>query len=454
MDHHMLGTFRGGKERKMRYRIGLSILLMGVLFSGIASAAGEEEKSLRERVRALEERLGKLDRVEVIKKVTESVCPDGEVYDTLPPGGRCPDGTIPEERATFRKIPFSRRESISERIEAAILEAESKKVAVGGSARGIVQQILHGRESDHLFSTGSVDLFFLSRPMVFSTFFLDLEATGGGGPDETVASRSRLNADAETLGVGVTDQVKVREAWLYFKLLSERLRIVGGKLDLTNYFDRNAVANDETTRFLNTAFVNNPLLKQPPNGPGLALLFESRGEFTAGAAIQSSNNSASAISEKVYAVAELGLRTHLFFSKTGNVRLWGRTGRLPESLETKTWGAGVSVDQQVTPRVTLFARAGIGRTEREREAAHAWSTGFALLSPLRAWIRDRMGVAFSRQAEPGGSENIAEGYYHHFVSDRLAVAFDLQWLFSGIHSATGQRQRHVVVPGIRTTIGF
>src|SRR5579884_3906926 len=162
-------------------------------------------------------------------------------------------------------------------IGAALEEAEAKRVAVGGSARGILQQVFSSKDSDALFADGFVDLFFLSRPMTLSTFFVDLESIGGAGPDEMLESRSRVNADAETLRV--TDDIKVREASLFLKVWDDRLRIVGGKTDLTNYFDRNAIANDETSQFLNTALVNNPLRRQPPNGPGLVVQYQTGGEI-------------------------------------------------------------------------------------------------------------------------------------------------------------------------------
>ncbi|WP_168063543.1 carbohydrate porin [Candidatus Manganitrophus noduliformans] len=408
--------------------------------------------SLSERVKALEERLDRLDRVETIKKVEEYLCPDGEIHDTPPPGGRCPDGTIPEGRMTFRKLPFSRRESLDERIAAALEEAEAKRVAVGGSARGILQQVLNSKENDKLFSTGAVDLFFLSRPTVFSTFFVDLESIGGAGPDEVLGSLSRLNADAETLGV--TDDVKVREVWLHFKLLDDRLRIVGGKIDLTNYFDRNAVANDETSQFLNTALVNNPLLRQPPNGPGLAIQYDTGGEMGVALGIQSPNDTASTITEKVYAVVEIDYHSHLLFAREGNYRLWGRVGRVSEALEKKTWGVGFSLDQQITVRLTLFARAGIGRTEGENQKAYAWSAGFQTPSPFKASTRDQVGVAFSREVEADQSENIAEGYYHHILTDRLWVSLDLQWLISGTNGMTGDENENIFIPGVRTTVNF
>jgi|SRR5579884_191609 len=442
----------------MKGWIGTLVLCIGMgLATSWAQEPDPEEMDesrgrLSERVKALEERFDKLDRVEAIKKVEEYLCPDGEIYDAPPPGGRCPDSSIPEGRVTFRKIPFSRRESLGEMIGAALEEAEAKRVAVGGSARGILQQVLNSKESDALFAEGSVDLFFLSRPMTLSTFFVDLESIGGAGPDEMLGSRSRVNADAETLGV--TEDVKVREAWLFFKLLEDRLRIVGGKIDLTNYFDRNAVANDETGQFLNTALVNNPLLRQPPNGPGLAVQYQTGGEIGISVGIQSPNDAAATLTEKIYGIVELDYHSHLLFAREGNFRLWGRVGRVSDELEKKTWGGGFSVDQQITARLTLFARAGIGRTEGEDQNAYAWSTGFQIPSPFKASTKDRAGVAFSRQVETAGSESIAEGYYHHVFADRVWVSLDLQWLISGRNGVTGEENENIFIPGMRTTVNF
>lgn len=434
-----------------------------VLFVGLISSrqalAQEGQKDnkgalLGERVRTLEERLDKLDRVEAIKEVREYICPGGEIYDSLPPGGKCPDGSLPEERATFKKIAFSRRESLSEKIEEAIAEAETKRVAVGGSARGIIQQLLNSKRDDKLFGEGALDLFFLARPMVSTVFFADLEAIGGSGPDEVVGSLSRLNTDAETFGVGVTDQVKVREAWLHMSLLGDQVKVVAGKIDLTNYFDRNGVANDETAKFLNTALVNNPLLAQPANGPGLAVRYEPGKEFGAGIGIQSPNNSGSTIAEKVYAIFEIDYHTHLLYAREGNYRLWGRIGRDADDLDQKSWGVGISLDQQMSSNITAFARAGIGRTEDEGRNAHALSTGLEIVSPFKALIKDRAGLAFSRQIGVDGSESIGEGYYNHFLTDSIAVSFDLQWLFSGKNQITGEKNENLVVPGFRTTVNF
>ena len=246
----------------------------------------------------------------------------------------------------------------------------------------------------------------------------------------------------------------MREAWLYFKLLDDRLRVVGGKIDLTNYFDRNAVANDETGQFLNTALVNNPLLRQPANGPGAAIQYDTQGAIGMALGVQSSNNDASTLTEKVYAVAEIDYHNSLFLSRQGNYRLWGRVARLPEALDRKTWGAGFSLDQQVTAQLAFFARAGVGRTEGEAQIAYAWSTGVQMLSPFAESIRDRAGLAFSRQVERQRLESIAEGYYRHVLTDRLWISFDLQWLLSGTNNIAGKESENIFIPGVRTTVNF
>lgn len=68
-------------------------------------------------------------------------------------------------------------------------ESEAKKIAVAGSAHGILQQVLNAREGQNqLFGSGAVDLTSLSRPMARTTFFADLEALGGAGPDRKLGS--------------------------------------------------------------------------------------------------------------------------------------------------------------------------------------------------------------------------------------------------------------------------
>ena len=72
-------------------------------------------------------------------------------------------------------------------------------------------------------------------------------ATGGA---ESVASLACLSAR-----LVAQNELNLREAWLRTELFQQRLALTVGRLDLTNYFDQNAFANDETKMGGETAAV-------------------------------------------------------------------------------------------------------------------------------------------------------------------------------------------------------
>ena len=74
----------------------LPLLGLTLMADAVYAADSPETQRLQERIRVLEERLDRLDRVDVIKKTVEYVCPGGEIFDQAPPGGRCPDGSRPQ----------------------------------------------------------------------------------------------------------------------------------------------------------------------------------------------------------------------------------------------------------------------------------------------------------------------------------------------------------------------
>jgi hypothetical protein len=418
----------------------------------VRAADTADMQRVLERLTALEERLNRLDQVEVIKKTVEYVCPGGEILDQPPPGGRCPDGRPPQVRDTIRTSSVLRRESIAEKIEAAIADAEARKVAVGGSARGTLQQVLNAPDDgdNKLFGQGAVDLTLLFQPMVQTTLFIDVEAIGGAGPDQVLGSLSRLNADAET--VDQDEKLTLREAWLGLRLVDDRLELFAGKIDLTNYFDRNAFANDETSQFLNTALVNNPMLKQPANGPGLAVRWDAGRDLGFSLGGQATNDLDDDLWEGPYVIAEIDYHSARLLS--GNYRLWAHVSTLPEDRDRLTWGMGVSLDQLLTPQLGVFGRAGFSHNEGEDRISYAASTGIQLTSLLGDRPRDRLGVGYTFQREAAGDEHLVETYYNLFLTDYLSVIGNVQWLIFGPNQETGKKNRHVVIPGIRTVVGF
>src|SRR5207245_6310907 len=126
------------------------------------------------------------------------------------------------------------------------------------------------RAKDDVFGFGAFDLVLIGRPTPNVTLLADVEAIVGPGPDAALGSLSRVNQDAERLAGGDT-RVFLREAWIRLQSADASIRFNVGKLDVQHYFDRNFFAEDETRQFLSAALSGNPMLAQPPNGPGTSL---------------------------------------------------------------------------------------------------------------------------------------------------------------------------------------
>lgn len=409
-------------------------------------------QQLQERIRVLEERLEKLDRTEVIKKTVEYVCPSGEILEQIPPSGVCPDGRQPKTRETLRKSTVLRRESISEKVDAAIQDTESKKVAVGGSVRGTAQQVLNADEGQNkLFGQGAIDLTLLFKPMARTTLFVDFLAIGGPGPDSELGSLSRVNADAETLD-DQDEKLAVREAWLGLRMANDRLDLYLGKLDLTNTFDRNAFANDETSQFLNAALGNNPMLKQPANRAGIVAQWDANRDLGFSLGVQAIHDFGDDLLDGPYVIGEIDYHSARLLG--GTYRLWARVNTRLEDDDKVSWGMGVSLDQLLTQKLGVFARAGFSRTEGESQTAYAVSTGLHLASPFGERPKDHLGVGYTFQQEIEDYEHLAEAYYNLFLTDYLSVIGNIQWLFYGPNQETGKKNRNVIIPGLRTVVGF
>jgi len=430
----------------------MPLLGLTVMADMVCAADPPETQRLQERIRVLEERLDKLERIEVIKKTVEYLCPGGEILDQAPPGGRCPDGSRPQIRDTVQKLSLSRREPISEKIDAAIQDADAKKVAVNGSARGILQQVANAEDGQNqLFGEGAVDLTLLYHPMVRTTLFIDLEAIGGPGPDKKLGSLSRVNADAETLG-GQDEKLTVRESWLLLRFVNDRLDFLIGKLDLTNYFDRNAFANDETTQFLNQALKNNPMLIPPLNGAGVALRWDAGRDLGFSLGGQTTHDLNKDLLSEPFMIGEIDYHSTRLIE--GNYRLWVRVSSLSTDHERKMYGGGVSIDQLLTPQFGVFVRAGVNQIESISRTFYAASAGLRWTGPLWNRPRDRLGVGYSFQRDVPGDEQVAEVYYNLFLTDSLSVIGNVEWLIHGPNQVTGRTNNNVVIPGIRAAVVF
>src|SRR5207237_2253201 len=156
----------------------------------------------------------------------------------------------------------------------------------------------------HAYQLSSADLFFTARIAQHTVFFADVVGLSGPPPDLETGGLTLLNGF--TARLVRQNELNLREAWLRTEVFSQKLSLVAGRLDLTNYFDHNAAANDETRQFLSDALVNNPALNLAVNGSGLAAIYDPKNGFTFKLGLQQSKTEATNLSQSLYSLAEGG----------------------------------------------------------------------------------------------------------------------------------------------------
>jgi len=340
--------------------------------------------------------------------------------------------------------------------------ALTKNISLSGGLVGVVQGSLGNKPKEHADVVGRGDLVFNYKVGENTIAVIDVEATGGNGIDGQIGNFSVLNGVAGS----TDDRVRFREAWVEHAAFNDRLIVTAGKIDLTNYFDANAVANDENSQFLGGAFVNSAVLGAPGNGPGIRLQAKLAEPLVLGLGYGSGDTDSDDFIDHGFGIVELGYR-HKFGELEGNFRAYGTLDGSPIEIDTadpenpqvvsnklrqkNAFGFGFSIDQQITDKLTLFGRYG----ERDRDvytSRRAWSVGgqYAGLIPGRK--DDVFGFAYGQiEAAADSQEKLMETYYKFQISDQIAVSPVAQYLVNpaGIGSAD-----KVVVLALRSQISF
>jgi hypothetical protein len=302
----------------------------------------------------------------------------------------------------------------------------------------------------------------------------------GDGLARTLPAFSGPNASAFSVNGDAT--VLLGQAWYQldvplplggFKPQSrETLTFNFGKMDPFLFFDQNSIADDETTRFLNTAFVHNPLLDVGGDvgvddfgfTPGLRLAYrnETSKPLTWGASLGvfgAGNGAAFTDSfDKPFVIAQIETAQKFFGGLNGNYRfyIWQNgqavayTNEADSSTE-KHAGWGLSLDQRVGDATTLFARYGQqaqGKVRFDRAVTLGAEFGG------NYWDRgaDAIGVAFGelRTSDdfrndaptldadgdstpdfgyaPGRTERIAELYYRLRINPQFEISPHFQFV--------------------------
>jgi high affinity Mn2+ porin len=275
----------------------------------------------------------------------------------------------------------------------------------------------------------------------------------------------------------------------------QKLSFNFGKMDPFLFFDQNSIADDETTRFLNTAFVHNPLLDAGGDvgvdgfgfTPGLRLAYRnetgkpltwgaSLGVFGAGGGAQFSNSF-----EKPFVIAQLETAQKLFGGLDGNYRAyaWRNNQTSPyaneaDSATEKHAGWGVSFDQRIGDATTLFARHGQqtrGKVRFDRavtvgaefggsywnRGADAIGVAYGELRTSNAFRNDAPALDADGDLSPdfgytpGRAEQVAELYYRIRINARFEISPDFQLIRN---PAANNTAANVKVLGLRAQATF
>jgi len=432
--------------------------LPGAVPAVATPGATETTQELLDRIKTLEQRLSELEAGTVLSE-PETRVRRVEVY--VDENGNQTDQPVPgaKPQVTYQRERVYRRQTISEKIDEALSGAEEHHVRVGVSAaitpQFAVQTTGSQTEADgHAYQLASADVFFTAGIAQHTLFYADIVGLSGTPPDLEISGLTLLNGYSARLVR--QNEIGLREAWLRTELFSQRLALTAGRLDLTNFFDRNAAANDETTQFLSDALVNNPVLGLATNGSGTAAVFDPKNGLNFKAGFQQSNPDATNLNDSIYALAEVGYLMTPFGLGEGNYRLWYRATNASDRTST-AWG--VSVDQKIAPPVTLFARYGDGKVPSgaEGETAfsagqHFWSGGVSFRQGLIFNPSDSWGVGYAQtRLDVGDKEHLVEGYYAFQVSEKLKLSFHLT---HSLQVPEGAERTGLLVPGVRLQASF
>ncbi|MSO30203.1 MAG: hypothetical protein EXQ48_04555 [Acidobacteria bacterium] len=435
-----------GVEVAMDRTLELNIAMNAAAAS---QASDADRQTLLEKIATLEQRITDLESNTVlsepetrVRRVEVFVDATGGEHDEPAPGAT--------PAITYRRERVYRRQTISEKIEEALGDAASRSVTVGVDAAMGTQFAGRTRGSlaanKRAYALASADLFFTAGLAQNTVFFADIVGLSGAPPDAEIPTLTLLNG--YTARLVRQNELNLREAWLRTELFGQRLALTAGRLDLTNYFDANALANDESTQFISDALVNNQMLGLASNGTGVAAEFDAKTGFRFKFGFQQSRTEATNLSDSMYTLSEVGYTFTPFALPEGSYRVWFRTDNTAAAEIRK--GVGISVDQKLTSVVGLFGRYGTQELDFGRDKFYSAGIGFQnglIFSPQDAW-----GVGYAQmERESGEREKLAEGYYNFHLTEKLRLSFHLTHVLDApeIGSTFGY-----LLPGVRLQAAF
>ena len=315
------------------------------------------------------------------------------------------------------------------------------QIQLQGGLTVVASSLSASDDNEGIDGTMSVDLELTVATSKSGKAYVLLEAGGGSGIDAKAPTFSGFNDDADD-----DHNVRATEVW-YEHVFGERVRLRGGKVDLSTDFDTNEVANSETDQFLSTGFVNNLAVEFPDdNGLGMMLWIAPHDLIDIGFGFADTDADWDNIFGTHFSIVELGFKPRVF-ERQGNYRVYGWHNskdheRLTDAgiTDDANYGFGISADQEIAEGVTLFARYG-HQQGSVVPVEHAWSAGLQLEGVIGRRPDDAIGLAYGKaivgddwktvnpeNLADFGNEHHLEFYYSVKINRFLSLSPNLQWV--------------------------
>lgn len=412
--------------------INLSIAFGQVNDNDKSGSEINQSDSLKIVVDSLGQRMDDLEKQIQDKNELDSLLNNLEVVEDT--------SIIPEDQRSKRKQLDALLQLISER---------PGQLFFNGQVNTILQGNL---PEDNQFSTatGSFNLFASVSFENDIILFIDLEAIGGDGPDEFTNTITSLNGDAgSTQSDEGLDQVFVNEAWTEFLFLDDIFTVTAGKIDITNYFDNNAIANDENSQFISSSLINNSAFAVPSNSPGFRIRTTLLKRFYIQFAMAKVENSGSNIFSNIYKIGGFGFKLFPFSDYTAEFHLFG----YQYPLTTNQFGFGISMSQKIAGRFSIFGRYGSNNNQLTEfyPVKNAWSAG-AQFNENLIGEPSIIGIGFDSTKPSDDSlknEKLTELYVRQLINTWISISAHYQYIWD----CAGEQSKYSIL-GLRVNFTF
>lgn len=323
-------------------------------------------------------------------------------------------------------------------------------------------------------------------------FFTHLRLGQGKGVGLRPSYTSTPNTLAFEKAEGPDDSFAIlAQAWYQLKMplgeyarkedAREHLFITVGKIDPFVFFDQNAIADDESAKFMNNVFVHNPLLDSGGDigadahgfQPGAIVKYENGREkggewaLSLGAFASDSGANFSGSNRASFVIGQIERNTRFnYLPGTWRLYAWlNSRAQNYDGMERRNTGWGLSVDQKVLDDLTLFGRYGRHTSGRVR-FDRALTLGAELDGTRWGRAADSVGLAFGDLKtsgdyhayslavsgyQAGGSEKQSELYYRFKLNAAIELSPNFQWIRKPGGDGVASTIRIV---GMRARLGF